>query len=883
MNFAQFIELADQEKLIIAEIQPARQLEQQAWEFPPTGYSYLYSLPFTDGEIVKVTIDENELIEVFSLASCESTASSFYYDPWNQYLYVHTPNGDSPETTISGGEYKYCIMAYFWIGFCNEQRKDNQVNFEKRENVLEDGGLELWSSVTNLKKWTESISGTSTINRDSTETYDTQSAYSVRLDIDCANSDAYIYNAADIKLRPGGKAKIRFKYKTGLALPSITFKNIGSNVYLDSNGNWQAVPTNIILPISQEWAEYELEFVVHDDYSLYKLYLGRNNAGGQSIWYDYVEVLRYYLVMNYLPQLSEESIPSITQAVGDYYMADEKIQFGTLWFTDSAWWYSKRGIYNFHNKNCIIRIGAVGSDYEDLEIIFTGVTKKPRINDERVELDTKDPREKEFQMIPRDRFDLTTYPNLDPRYENMVIPILFGEKTNITPICIDTVNHVYKITQTVFGGTTYAQQAIDDVYKDGIALATPADYSVDLNNGQFTLTADPGKALISCDAHGIKCDFEDGTYSENVADIWHFILTILNEIPETRLNLASFLNLKAGRTQKIGKYLAVETETIEFGKALKRSAIFQSFPLLNGQYEVRRYVAGTDDDTPVFRNEDYHAFQLEEDTDLAIRTIVIKYDQDPTNGEEWKYVADDYENTEWKHGEKGTLIIETALIDPVEANSIRQFYTRLLRDPADKLIATINPRLLNLNPTDKGIFNKTVVGDEGNEITILEDEVYRLLEATKNISDGTVEATFIKDMQSVGYYFHADVAHIDIAYEDIAHIDGGHVDTPHVDTPHSDVPYQDDHTDEPYQDTAHGDVPLHDDYLDHNDAGHVDKHGDIPHTDIPHVDEPYEDHDDETPHSDVPHGNTPYQDAAHADEPHVDEPHVDVPHSDSYI
>jgi len=872
MNFAQFIELADQEKLIIVEIQPARELQEQDWEAPPTGYSFIYSLPFTDGEVVKITIDENELAEVFSLTDCDSTASSFYYDPWNQMLYIHTPDGDSPETTISGGEYKYCIMAFFWVGFCNDQRKDDQVNFERRENVLEDGEFELWASATDLKKWVESIAGTSTINRDGTETYDKDSAYSVRLDIDCANSDAYIYTLNNFKLRPGGKAKLRIKYKTGLALPQITLRDSGSNVYLDSNGEWQTVPTNIILPASSEWTEYELEFTVHDDYSLYKLYLGRNNAGGQSIWFDNAEVLRYYLALHYKPQLSEESIPAIYQAVGDYHDADEKIQFGTLWFTDSAWWYSKKGIYNFHNKDMLLKVGAIGSDYEELEVIFTGVSTKPRPSDRRTELDMKDPREKEFQKIPRDRFDLTTYPNLDPRYDNRVILILFGKKTNITPVCIDTVNFKYKISQTVFGGTTYALQSIDAVYKDGVLLATPADYTEDLNNGQFTLTADPGDDEITCDARGIKCDFEDGTYSDNVADIWHFILTVLNGIPESRLHLPSLLDLKSGRTQKIGKLLSIDTETLEFGKELKRSTVHQAFPLLNGKYVTKRYTEGTDEDTPVFMNEDYHSFQLEEDTDLAVKTVVIKYDQDPTSGE-WKYRADDYSKTEWKHGEKGTLIIETALIDPIEAESLRQFYSRLLRDPADIIKATLPSKALALNPTDKGIFNKSIISDADEEIVILENEVYRLLSHRKTVSDGLNEVFGIKDMQSVGYYSHADSPHIDNPHIDNPHGDGGHLDNPHEDTPHANIPHQDDHVDVPHED-SHVDY-----YLDHDDDPlHNDKYFDSPHEDSPH-----QDHDDDIPHSNTPHKDTPYEDSPYTDTPYEDTPYEDVPYSDSYI
>jgi len=418
-------------------------------------------------------------------------------------------------------------------------------------------------------------------------------------------------------------------------------------------------------------------------------------------------------------------------------------------------------------------------------------------------------------------------------------------------------------------------------------LATPADYTVNLNTGEITLVADPVDEVITCDAHGIQCDFvTPNTFSELSADIWHFLLTVENGIDEERLHLPSFLDLKAGRTQKIGIYLCVETETLEVGRGLKRSATFQSFPLLNGQYVARRYVEGTTDETPRYRNEDYHFFQLEQDTEQAIKTIVIRYDQDPSLQEIWQYESTDYDRTEWKHNVKNTLIVDTYLTNAAEAETLRDFYNLLLREPPDRLIATLPASMLSVNPTDKAIFTKSVLNDQDVEINVLEDEVYRIMEATKNISEGLVDVVALKDIQSVGYEFHSDIAHIDThddSHGDTPHSDGAHNDVPHTDSPHTDTHGDVPHGDTPHTD-SHGDQGYIDAYMDYqDDPFHMDKHTDRPHTDW-HDDVPHSDSHTDS-HGDVAHGNVAHGDGGHDDVPHDDwynDSHGDVPHADSY-
>lgn len=90
-------------------------------------------------------------------------------------------------------------------------------------------------------------------------------------------------------------------------------------------------------------------------------------------------------------------------------------------------------------------------------------------------------------MIPRDKYWIADYPNLDPDVDGVIIPDLFGEKTNITPVCIDTIALKYKIANC----DIRAIFSIDEVRAGTRVLTSGVDYTVDLPNGEFTLNGTP--------------------------------------------------------------------------------------------------------------------------------------------------------------------------------------------------------------------------------------------------------------------------------------------------------------------------------------------------------------------------------------------------------
>lgn len=564
----------------------------------------------------------------------------------------------------------------------------------------------------------------------------------------------------------------------------------------------------------------------------------------------------------YEPWLSAESLGSMSASVADHYSSAMEIQFGSISFINNGWWYQYRHVYLWNNKDVRIKVGAKGDAYASFETIFVGRIRNLTINDSAASFELVDNRVGALYSLPTKRYALADYPNLEQNSIDKPIPILFGEKTNITPTKIDSVNFVFKISDTVWDGVTFALQSIDAVYKAGMMLTVAVDYTVDLTTGEITLLADPGDAVITCDAKGIKDGFDmstglkTGVYSENVADHLFFIFTVLNGITVANMDLASFLELQIARTQKIAWLLDTDTPTMEVNRLFQQSSIYHFLPLLNGTFAARYYRRIVPTGTMELQYYDFNGFTISDQAENVYYAVIVKYDKDPTTGI-FKTVSTVDSMVMAHHSEKQTFEVETALRDASEAEAVMGFYATLLNAPADKLETDISMVGRNLLPTDKLKVSRSVEADSG-EIVILAEEIYVLLETVKDLASGVVSIVAQLDSQLSIYAIHSDSPHQDehSDHSDLIHGDASHSD--HTDNVHADTP----HVDNP-----HGDID-HDDYSDK-------VHEDIPHVDTPHADTPYVD-----TYSDAPHLNNAHSD--HSDTQHEDS-HVDISHIDSEV
>ena len=570
----------------------------------------------------------------------------------------------------------------------------------------------------------------------------------------------------------------------------------------------------------------------------------------------------------YEPALRPGTLSELSATIADHFESAMQTSFGNMAImNDLARWYADVDDWYWSNGDVRVRLGEMGNTYAQLDKIFVGKMKSPVVSDVETTFQLFDAREGRLQSIPPDHYNLTDYPSMSEDIEGQAIPILFGEKKNITPACINTYispgGRTYKVSQTHFnsGADVFELESIDAIYHKGMTLSLATHYTVDLHNGEFTLLFDPGDGEITCDAKGIKDGFDfsaspfgaaTGVYSENVADHLFFVLHILNGIPESELNMLSFYELQTARTQKVAWLLDQDTATMDFNRLLQQTSLYHFLPLVDGTFAARYYRKSVPVGTLELRDYDHKDFKKERPDDGVFRDIFLKYAKDPTTGI-FKQLIHTEATTEQRYKTKESYTVETALRDDAEAAAVLAFYVALLKSPPTKIETSISMIGRLLIPTDKLYVNRKVQAD-GHEVIISADDVYVILEARKNLAEGRVAVRAQLDTQLAIY-------------------------TTHADSPHEDVPHAD-HSDAIHEDSTHGDSHTDDPYVDHDDSSHD-------HEDVPHVDEyaEHEDHDDHPwphedgiPHNDVAHEDVTYSD--HGDVPYADIPHVDTSHVD---
>jgi hypothetical protein len=87
-------------------------------------------------------------------------------------------------------------------------------------------------------------------------------------------------------------------------------------------------------------------------------------------------------------------------------------------------------------------------------------------------------------QIPRFRYSLATYPNMDPSAEGQVIREPYGTLLNITPVCINLLTGKWKIARREIHAITAIREA-------GQTLVSGTEYTPDLANAEFTIGITP--------------------------------------------------------------------------------------------------------------------------------------------------------------------------------------------------------------------------------------------------------------------------------------------------------------------------------------------------------------------------------------------------------
>ena len=741
-TIADLAALPDLDKIIHLETQPAMQLNEQTWTQDGGNDDWYYDIPTAVaqyGEIVKVEEGGVVYDEEFSAAACHANASSFYYNDLAQRLYVHTSGSDDPASATNGTP-DYCLVAFFWKGFANKPKI-----VERFDQLIDNYIFNFWDSATEPEDATEVIAGGSTITRDTYVVDDNLELYSAKITIDGVPNAAGFYFTVSTK--PGRKCKVKIRYKAPVESGYVIIQDSGSNVYLNASAQWQAGATlAITLANTTTSAELEIEFVAHASYSSYRIY-PRSGTANAEIYISKLEFLRYRQPVYYKPLLPS-TLPSIQQSVGSYIFPENQISIGEMAIINDGWYWDLRpgDVYLWHNKRMICKGGSDSWDYEDMPTFFFGLMREPRSDIQEVRLAGYDDR-LNLKTIPTTRFLVGTYANCDPTWLEKPIPVLLGGVGNghiLKPPEIDTTIFKYKITETTFLGITYPIHAISNVWKAGALLTGGGvDYTADLNNGEFTLDADPGTDEITCNAQSLKgiSPFV-ATLSMLPAEFMYFILVILNGVDKHRLNLASFKDLYDNRVIGAQEYITDE-DSIDVINRLQITAIFQLFTRLDGMIEARRYRSDVPTDVLRLYTRDFIDWEIADDTNHTYRELVIQNKPNFATGIRAEIHEDnagtlefDPEKIEWEHNIKDRLTLETNLETDVQTKDLFDNYNNIMEDPIRILKGTVkNHGALLLNPTDK--IKVTIKANyNGTEKTIYDNQTFQIYHLSKDLNTG---------------------------------------------------------------------------------------------------------------------------------------------------
>lgn len=149
--------------------------------------------------------------------------------------------------------------------------------------LLTNAGLETWASATDATGWLETVAGSSSVNRESSDKH--AGSYAARLDIDASNNAAYIYQGVTLK---DGYYTFSVWHKCAAAMYSyVLITSFSNEVYLNSSGLWQKTSAMAITCTSTTWTQYSITFKANPDYKgIFFCLLNGVNTSTSIYWDD---------------------------------------------------------------------------------------------------------------------------------------------------------------------------------------------------------------------------------------------------------------------------------------------------------------------------------------------------------------------------------------------------------------------------------------------------------------------------------------------------------------------------------------------------------------------------------------------------------------------
>jgi hypothetical protein len=391
--------------------------------------AYYYALATTYGgqtrDVVGCKTGEGELTRAESLALCQATDNSYWWDEDSARVYVRLGAGTNPTGTGVLALLSFCVGS------------DPVVHPSLGPEKLVNGDLETWASASDCSSWTES----GTIARGTG--FDGVGTYSAQITGAMAGLSVVGISQGSHAGVAGAMYRYSGWYETAADNPAgIQARlNVGYAAnYLSSDGRTIDSAYAILLtPTYGERRRFCFDFVCPGGTSALEVGCAAYNstAGALTatgVLFDGLSLRRIWRWELYEPRISASSLPEVDERFTDAFFSPPARGTGTLTLVNGdGYWEAILGDLDWQGREFVVRIGGRypggGNEilFEDMYPRLVGlIAAQPRVNDMAASLPYEDITARIATLLPLEAYGRETFADLAAGDNGRRRPLVFG-------------------------------------------------------------------------------------------------------------------------------------------------------------------------------------------------------------------------------------------------------------------------------------------------------------------------------------------------------------------------------------------------------------------------------------------------------------------------
>jgi len=392
-------------------------------------------------------------------------------------------------------------------------------------------------------------------------------------------------------------------------------------------------------------------------------------------------------VQHFLPLLTKEDIPDITQEIKPYFEGSFGLGSGSIAFKNAEimgehFFDKKFAAYTWINNKVILKAGKNTFTYAQFKEIFTGYIESKGCSDTKITFQLRDIRQDMEQKLVLNRYTEEDFVSPEDESVGEPIPVCFGYKGKVAPVCIDwAVEEGSSRKYNYHDGRSWATAVGEGVkvYKNTVELTEGygEDYYVDYKRSIITFKRD---SLDEEDIIEVSFMGKVNSANEpikNHAEIFKYIMNTYRGLANSRLNLDSIYEAKYANTDELSVFLYNDTPYDEIIRNIEHSGRSFTFQDEFGKLGIRPQ------QTVVASNVKYivssHIFDHSQNKNRSslFWKANVHYNENPQS-QKWKIETAIKNEIYWKYDITKELDISTYFDENVSAESLAASILNLL-------------------------------------------------------------------------------------------------------------------------------------------------------------------------------------------------------------